>query len=103
MEDASRRRLAAWVLSIASLLVPALAAAAPPVFKCTVDGAVTYQHTPCAPAGERAASPTAQQLNAERQKKLRQAASAASASSPPPERPKPPAEGRASAPTAPRR
>lgn len=59
-----------------ALLAALPSAAAPQVFKCMVGGAVTYQHVPCA-TGERAPTPTVQQLNADRQKKLQQAASAA--------------------------
>ena len=50
--------------------------AAPPVHKCTTDGVVSYQSTPCRVAGEPSPRPTAAQLNAERQKKLRQQAAA---------------------------
>lgn len=53
---------------------------AAPIYKCTIDGALSYQRDPCPPA-EKSASPTVQQLNAERQRKLREAAKAASAAS----------------------
>lgn len=67
--------LGAIAVLLAFALVPTLPAAAPTVFKCTVDGAVTYQSTPC-PSGEARPAPTAEQLNAARRKKLQQAASA---------------------------
>ena len=50
---------------------------ATPVHKCTENGVVTFQNTPCRP-DDPGARPTAAQLNAERQKKLRQQAAAAS-------------------------
>lgn len=56
--------------------------AAPTVFKCNIDGTVSYQREPC-PSGEPRRSPTVQQLNAERLKKKQQAAAAA-ASAPAP-------------------
>lgn len=43
--------------------------AATPFFKCTDNGKVTYQSTPC-PSGERRDIPTVGKLNAERQKRL---------------------------------
>jgi hypothetical protein len=62
-------------LAIAALLMLSLAPkslpAAPPVFKCTSNGAVSYQNSPC-PSGEVKAHPSIEQLNAERQKKLSQ-------------------------------
>jgi hypothetical protein len=39
--------------------------------KCTINGTVTYQTDPC-PSGQARRAPTVEQLNAERQKKLRQ-------------------------------
>lgn len=55
---------------------------ASPVHKCTdSNGEVTFQNTPCRPE-EPGARPTAAQLNAERQKKLRQQAAAASSAQP---------------------
>jgi hypothetical protein len=52
-------------------LAPAVAASA--VVKCTVNGSVVYQDGPCPGAAPRAA-PSVEQLNAERRKKLREAA-----------------------------
>ena len=46
--------------------------AATPVFKCTKNGSVTFQDDPC-PTGEPRKAPTVEQLNAERQKRLREA------------------------------
>ena len=63
---------------LASLLVALMAPVAPEaatsLFKCTLNGSVTYQNTPC-PASEPRKAPTVEQLNAERRKKLREAAS----------------------------
>jgi hypothetical protein len=53
------------------------AEAATPVYKCSENGVVTFQNMPCR-SEEPGARPTAAQLNAERQKKLRQQAAAAS-------------------------
>lgn len=53
------------------------AEAATAVHKCSENGVVTFQNMPCRP-DEPGARPTAAQLNAERQKKLRQQAGAAS-------------------------
>lgn len=50
--------------------------AGPPIFKCTANGSITYQSTPCRSAQPRA-QPTVEQLNNERQKKQNQAAGAA--------------------------
>lgn len=59
---------------LAALLVPlAPAAAATSVVKCTINGAVVYQDGPC-PASAPRAAPSVEQLNAERRKKLREAA-----------------------------
>lgn len=46
-------------------------AGAAQVHKCTINGSVTYQTDPC-PTGQARRTPTIEQLNAERQKKLRQ-------------------------------
>ena len=62
-----------------ALLAPLSLEAARPVFKCVINGSTTYQNDPC-PTGESRAAPTVEQLNAERQKKLREAASAAATS-----------------------
>jgi hypothetical protein len=74
-------RIASAVLAATALLpVPALAQ----VVKCLIDGSVTYQNTPCPASGSRT-PPSAEQFNAERQKRLALArATAASASAPQP-------------------
>lgn len=51
-----------------------------PVFKCTIDGKISYQSVPC-PTGERRDTPSVDALNAERQNRLRQAGSTPSMSS----------------------
>ncbi len=61
-------------LILGVFVLPLTLQAAPPVFKCTIKGSVTYQSEPC-PTGEVRAHPTVEQLNAERQKKLQQAGS----------------------------
>lgn len=60
------------------------------VHKCTVNGVVTYQSTPCAAAAPRR-QPTVDELNAERRKKLaQQAAQAAGDAAGPRLKPEPP-------------
>ena len=59
-------------LVLVTLMLHLSIQAAPPVFKCTIKGSVTYQREPC-PSGEVRNPPTVEQLNAERQKKLQQA------------------------------
>ena len=54
-------------------MFPFSIAAAAPIFKCTIGGTVTYQASPC-PSGVPRRTPTVEQLNAERQQKLSQAA-----------------------------
>jgi hypothetical protein len=68
---------AAAGIVLAGLLATASAEAATAVHKCSENGVVTFQSMPCRP-DEPGARPTAAQLNAERQKKLRQQAGAAS-------------------------
>jgi hypothetical protein len=70
-------RPAIAVIALAVLLATATAEAATPVHKCSENGVVTFQNTPCRP-DDPGARPTAAQLNAERQKKLRQQGAAAS-------------------------
>jgi hypothetical protein len=62
---------------LACLCAAGTAEAATAVHKCSENGVVSFQNTPCRPeeAGPR---PTAAQLNAERQRKLRQQGAAAS-------------------------
>lgn len=60
-----------------ALLAPAhLAIAASPVFKCVIDGSVTFQNTPC-PVDKPSRNPTKDELNAERKKRLAEAAAQA--------------------------
>jgi len=61
--------------SLITVLVTSLASdAVAQVFKCNIDGAVTYQNGPC-PTGVPRKAPTAEQLNAERKRKQLEAAS----------------------------
>jgi hypothetical protein len=69
--------LPAVAAMFACLFAAASAEAVTPVHKCTVDGVVSFQSTPCR-ASEPGPRPTVAQLNAERQKKLNQQAGAAS-------------------------
>lgn len=79
----SALRHLALVLWITAL--PLFPAAAAQIHKCTINGTVTFQADPC-PSGQTRKPPTVEQLNAERQKKLRSSAdgTAAGASAPPP-------------------
>jgi len=65
---------------LAGLLASTLGHAASAVHKCEINGAITYQSSPC-PSGETRQRPTAEQLNAERRKR---AASAPAAQTAPP-------------------
>lgn len=58
---------------VAVLMAPPMPEAATSLFKCTINGSITYQNTPC-PASEPRKAPTVEQLNAERRKKLRETA-----------------------------
>ena len=58
-------------LLLAALLISVSVLAGTPFNKCSVNGSVTYQSTPC-PSNEVRPRPTVEQLNAERQKKLNQ-------------------------------
>lgn len=53
---------------LAGLLLSTFALAASPVYKCEVQGAISYQSSPC-PTGEARQRPTAEQLNAERKRR----------------------------------
>lgn len=66
------------IMSIALIASISLGAATS-VFKCVTNGSVTYQNDPC-PSREIRKTPTVEQLNAERQKRLRQSAIDAAAS-----------------------
>lgn len=80
---------------LASLALSALipfAQGASAVHKCIVDGSVTFQSTPC-PADKPARRPTAEELNAERKKRLAEAAARA-ASAPTTSQPTAPATQR---------
>jgi hypothetical protein len=57
----------------AVLIAPLTLEAATSIFKCTLNGSVTYQNAPC-PASEPRKTPTVEQLNSERRKKLRETA-----------------------------
>jgi hypothetical protein len=67
----------------ASLWLMGAAQAGTAVHKCTENGVVTFQSMPCR-TDSPGPRPTAVQLNAERQKKLRQQAEAASSATQPP-------------------
>lgn len=60
------------VLVFAAALAPLSLAVQPTVFKCNLDGVVSYQSDPC-PIGAVRPPPTVEQLNAERIKRQRQA------------------------------
>ena len=66
----------------ATLMAPLSLIAATQVYKCNIGGSVTYQRDPC-PSGEVRPPPTLEQLNAERQKRLRQPADGPAAASAP--------------------
>jgi hypothetical protein len=53
-------------------MVPFSRAAAADVYKCTIKGSITYQGEPCPTSEPPVKRPTVEQLNAERQKKLRE-------------------------------
>ena len=84
LSTSSRLKSLALATLFSALLAPQWLEAAGPVFKCPNNGSVTYQSDPC-PTGEKRAAPTVEQLNAERQKRLTQAAAKAptSTTSPP--------------------
>jgi hypothetical protein len=66
-------RTYAIVIMPVALMAMLSPAAATPVYKCATNGSVTYQSDPC-PSGQARKSPSVEQLNAERHKKLRQSA-----------------------------
>lgn len=63
--------LRAFAVVLLALMFPFSMAAAAQVFKCTIGGTVTYQASPC-PSGQARQIPTLEQLNTEKQKKLKQ-------------------------------
>ena len=65
---------------VTGLLVVTTGVNAAPMYKCTVDGSVTYQQDPC-PTGQVRKPPTVQELNAA-EKKRREAATAATPEKP---------------------
>ena len=67
---------------LAVLMAPLSPEAAAPVFKCNINGSITYQNGPC-PSGESTKGPTVDQLNAERLKSLRQSSGSPATSFPP--------------------
>jgi hypothetical protein len=70
-----RRPAAAATLALACLSGAPSFAAVTPVHKCIENGVVTFQNTPCRPE-DPGVRPTPAQLNAERQKTLREKAEA---------------------------
>lgn len=66
---------AAATLALACLAGAPSFAAVTPVHKCLENGVVSFQNTPCRP-GDPGTRPNAAQLNAERQKALREKAEA---------------------------
>ena len=66
------RRLTTLTMALALLMSAFPLKAATNVYKCTLNGVVTYQSDPC-PTGKPGKQPTIEQLNAERQRKLKQA------------------------------
>ena len=75
---------------VLTFLAAPLLEAATPVFKCTTQGSVTYQSSPC-PTSEVRPPPTVEQLNAAQQKKLREAGKAPAAQAAPAPGGQPPA------------
>lgn len=77
-------RAAAAAGALAMLAASPVSHGASPVYKCEIDGQVTYQSSPC-PSAQPRVQPTVQQLNAERQRRAQASAPAASvpAASPP--------------------
>ncbi len=73
--------LTRWAVS-ALLGIHVLATAAPPVFKCKINGSVTFQNMPC-PSAEPREQPSIERLNAEA-KKRREAEASKPAASPAP-------------------
>ncbi len=67
-------KTSALTVLLAVLMSHSSSEAATPFFKCASNGKVTYQSIPCT-SGERRDTPTVEELNAERQKRLRQAGS----------------------------
>lgn len=53
---------------LALLVVHTVTAAGGPIFKCTINGSVTFQNTPC-PVQETQTRPTAERLNTENKKR----------------------------------
>ncbi len=70
-----------WVLGLAMLLLSQLVHGASAVHKCVINGNVTFQSGPC-PADKPSRHPTVDELNAQRKKRLAEAALLA-ASAPP--------------------
>ena len=88
MNHYSLLRAVAFALVLASIL-PGHAGASNQVFKCVINGSVTFQNSPC-PAEKPSRHPTKDELNAERKKRLAVvAAEAASAPKPAAPSPKP--------------
>lgn len=64
---------------VAFLTCGSLATAGNPVFRCDVDGTVTFQSSPC-PAAKPTRRPTVEELNAERKRRIALAAAQAAPS-----------------------
>jgi len=65
-----------FAVVVAALLASVPSTASAQLYKCAVNGSVTYQNTPC-PPGEARPPPSVDQLNAERRRKLTQNGKAA--------------------------
>ena len=70
----------AWLAFVGGLLAVATVVNAAPVYKCKVNGSVTYQQDPC-PSGQVRKPPTVQELNAT-EKKRRETVTAATPATP---------------------
>jgi hypothetical protein len=65
----SRFKISAHAFMVALLMAHLTVVTAAPFYKCTINGSVTYQDDPC-PSGAAKKEITAEQLNAQQQKKL---------------------------------
>lgn len=78
MCDPAMLRAVATTVLLATAMASLGVGAATSIYKCTTSGKVTYQSDPCS-SGVARKLPTVEQLNAERQRKLRQATGATTA------------------------
>lgn len=97
---ARRLETQACLLAVLALCAALPLHAGPVIHKCQVNGATVYQQVPC-PPDEARRQPTAAELNAERKRRLAQAASEAASANSPPRIPLP--KSSSAAPTAPAR